>query len=148
MFYPLAPVLQITDVKKGDILFCARMREGEEFILSFVHSVNKRPVYDTFRVEGNHFLIVKSRFDSFGAGMPEASSDGMELRVGRDGWMEWIVNRPAPEVTFFVGWVANHSLRLKGRDVPLEDLAEPGTLLSLRIQKASRYGVWKGRCLQ
>jgi hypothetical protein len=72
----------------------------------------------------------------------------MELRIGRDGWMEWIVNRPAPEVTFFVGWVANHSLRLKNRDISLTDLTQPGTLLSLRIQKASRYGLWKGRCLQ
>jgi hypothetical protein len=148
LFYPLSPILQITDVKKGDVLFCIRVDEGEEFILSFVHSVNRRPVYDTLRVEGNHFLIVKSRFDSFGAGMPEASSDGMELRVGEDGWLEWIVNRPVPEVTFFVGWVANHSLRLKDLDVPLTTLAEPGTLLSLRIQKASRYDLWKGRCLQ
>ncbi len=122
------------------------MREGEEFILSFVHSVNRRPVYDTFRVEGNRILIVKSRYDSFGAGMPEASMGGMELRVGEDGWLEWIVNRPVPEVTFFVGWVANHSLRLKNRDVPLTRLAEPGTLVSLRIQRASRYDQWKGRC--
>jgi len=142
LFYPLYPVLRVTSVKKADLLFCARMAEGEEFVLSFIHSVNKRPVFDTLRVEGDHVLIVKSRFDSFGAGMPEGS------QVGEDGWLEWIVNRPVPEVTLFVGWVANHSLRLKGREIPLADLAEPGTLLSLRVQKASRYGLWKGRCAQ
>ncbi len=148
IFYPWYPVLEIKSVKKGDLLFCARMAEGEEFVLSFVHSVNKRPVYDTIRVEGNHLLIVKSRFDSFGAGMPEASTGGMTLRFDKDGWLEWIVNRPLPEVTLFVGWVANHSLRLKGREIALAGLAEPGTLLSLRIQKASRYELWKGRCAQ
>lgn len=124
------------------------MEEGEEFVLSFVHSVNKRPVYDTIRVDGNQLVIVKSRFDSFGAGMPEASTETMTLKLGKDGWMEWIVNRPVPEVSFFVGWVANHSLRLKGRDIPLAGLAEPGTLLSLRMQKTSRYNLWKGRCEQ
>jgi hypothetical protein len=122
------------------------MAEGEEFILSFIHSVNKRPVYDTIRVEGDHLLIVKSRFDSLSAGMPDASTEGMKLKFGKDGWLEWTVNRPVPEITFFLGWVANHSIHLKGRDIALTDLAEPGTLLSLRIQKSSFYELWKGKC--
>ena len=142
LFYPLYPVLRVASVKKEKLLFCARMAENEEFVLSFIHSVNKRPVFDTLRIEGNQLLIVKSRFDSFGAGMPEGS------QMGQDGWLEWVVNRPVPEVTLFVGWVANHSLRLKGREIPLTELAEPGTLLSLRAGKASRYGLWKGRCGQ
>ena len=142
LFYPLYPVLRVANVKKAELLFCARMAENEEFVLSFIHSVNKRPVFDTLRMEGNQLLIVKSRFDSFGAGMPEGS------QMGQDGWLEWVVNRPVPEVTLFVGWVANHSLRLKGREIPLTELAEPGTLLSLRVQKVSRYGLWKGRCAQ
>ena len=142
LFYPLYPVLRVANVKKAELLFCARMAENEEFVLFFIHSVNKRPVFDTLRIEGNQLLIVKSRFDSFGAGMPEGS------QMGQDGWLEWVVNRPVPEVTLFVGWVANHSLRLKGREIPLADLAEPGTLLSLRAGKASRYGLWKGRCGQ
>jgi hypothetical protein len=142
LFYPLYPVLRVTSVKKAKLLFCARMAENEEFVLSFIHSVNKRPVFDTLRMEGNQLLIVKSRFDSFGAGMPEGS------QMGQDGWLEWVVNRPVPEVTLFVGWVANHSLRVKGREIPLTELAEPGTLLSLRAGKASRYGLWKGRCGQ
>ena len=117
-------------------------------MLSFIHSVNKRAVYDTVRVEGNHLLIVKSRFDSLGAGMPDVSSEGMKLGFGKDGWLEWSVNRAVPEVTFFVGWVAKHSLRLKGKDIALVDLAEPGTLLALRMEKASFYDLRKGRCVQ
>jgi hypothetical protein len=147
-FSPRDPILTVTAVRDGRRLLCSRMTEGEEFILSFVHSVNRRPVYDTIRVEGEHLVVVKSRFDSFGAGMPEASADGMRLQRGQDGWLEWIVNRPMPEVTFFVGWVANHSLRLKGRDIALKELAEPGTLVALRIHRASRYETWKGRCVQ
>jgi hypothetical protein len=141
-FYPFYPVLRITTVKTKRVLLCVKMNEGEEFILSFIHSVNKRPVYDTIRVQGNSFLLVKSRFDSFGAGMPEGS------HIGKDGWLEWTVNRLVPELTLFVGWVANHSLHLKGQDIPLARLVEAGTLLSLRIQKASCYELWKGRCLQ
>jgi hypothetical protein len=148
VFYPLYPVLKITTPRNDHVLLCARMADGEEFTLSFIHSVNRRPVYDTIRREGNHLLIVKSRFDSFGAGMPEGSTDREKLQFGKDGWLEWMVNRSVSEVSFFVGWVANHSLEIKGQNIALADLAEPGTLLSLRIQKVSYYELLKGRCLQ
>jgi hypothetical protein len=148
LFYPWHIVLRVTAVKSGQVVLCARMGEGEEFTLSFIHSVNKRPVYDTLRVARDHLLIVKSRYDSFGAGMPENSTPEGSLRVGPDGWLEWTVNRQVPEVRFFVGWVANHTLSLKGRDIVLTRLVEPGTSLSIRVRKASYYAIWKSRCMR
>jgi hypothetical protein len=146
LFYPFHRVLTITTVKTTKGLSCIRMTEGEEFVFSFLHSVNKRPVYDTIRVEGDRLLIVKSRFDSLGGGMPDASTDTVRLQWGKDGWLESILNHSVPEIAFFLGWVANHSLQIKGRNIPLTSLAEPGTLLSLRIQKMSYYDLWKNGC--
>jgi hypothetical protein len=122
------------------------MTRGEEFTLSFVHSVNKRPVYDTFRVEDDQLVIVTSRFDSFGAGMPESSTEQGTIHVDRDGWLQWTINRPVPEIRFFVGWVAQHTLHLKGQKFLLTDWVDPGTSLSVRTRKASWYEIWKGRC--
>jgi hypothetical protein len=146
LFTPFHRVLTIATLKTEKGLACIRMAEGEEFIFSFIHSVNKRPVYDTIRVDGDRLLIVKSRFDSFGGGMPDASTDTMKLQSGKDGWIESILNQSVPEITFFLGWVANHSLQVKGRNIPLTNLAEPGTLLSLRIRKMSYYDLWKIGC--
>ncbi len=148
LFYPWHIVLRITAVKSGQVVLCSQMDEGEEFTLSFVHSVNKRPVYDTLRVTKDHLVIVKSRYDNFGAGMPENSTSEGSIKVGRDNWLEWTVNRPVPEVKFFVGWVANHTLRLKGRDIAFTNLVEPGTSLSIRARKASYYEIWKSRCIR
>ncbi len=147
LFYTSTKVQNVVSVKSERVLACARMRDGEDFTLSFVHSVNKRPVYDTLRVEGDQLRIVKSRFDSFGAGMPETSTGGMRLQIGEDGWLEWLVDRPVPEVTFFVGWVANHSLRIRNRQIPLKELADPGTLVALRVRAVSPFQLWKGRCM-
>ena len=146
IFYPFHTVLKLTDLNGGQVVFCAEMSGGEEVVISFLHSVNKRPVYDTLRVAGDHLVIVKSRFDSFGAGMPEMSTGNGKLRVDKDGWLEWTVNQPVPEIRLFVGRVANHSLHLKGRDIVLTDLVEPGTPLSIRPHKASLYAIWKERC--
>jgi hypothetical protein len=145
--WPFFSVLEISDLNTGRAVLCARMRAGEEYVLSFTHSVNRRPVYDTLRAEGDHLVIVKSRFDSFGAGMPDASTDEGTLTVAPDGWLEWTVNRPMPEITVRVGRVADHTLHLKGREIHLTDLAQPGAPLTMRVRKARMLDLMKGRCM-
>ncbi|MFO7708829.1 MAG: DUF1850 domain-containing protein [Desulfobacterales bacterium] len=146
LVWPLIPALEIVDGRGRRAVFCERVSPGEEFVLAFVHSVNRRPVYDTLRVMDDHLVIVKSRFDAFGAGMPEASTQDGTLRVAEDGWLEWTVNRPVPEVTVRVGRVAEHTLVIKGREVPLLGLAEPGAPLTLSIRNFSVLDFMKGRC--
>jgi hypothetical protein len=137
LFLPYIRVLEISDFKTRQKLMLACMQSGEEFTISFIHSVNRRPVYDTLRVEGDHLVIVRSRYDSFGAGMPESSTGEGTLSIAKDGWLVWTVNRPVPEVTVRVGWTAEHMLHIRDRKIRLAELAEPGSALTLRVQKIS-----------
>ncbi len=146
LWWPFFQILEITDLNRGSVVLCARMAEGEEFVISFTHSVNRRPVYDTLRAEGGRLIIGKSRFDTFGAGMPDASTSDGTLRVLEDGWLEYTVNRPVPEVTVRVGRVADHRLKLKGRDIPLTGLAPPGSPLSFQVRGVHLLDLVKGRC--
>lgn len=146
-FLPLTSALQVIDNEKGGVLLCAKMSSGEEFTLSFTHSVNKRPVYDTLRAQGDHLEIVKSRFDAFGAGMPETSTEDGTLVILPDGWLEWRVNRPVSEIIVRVGRVAEHTLWIRDRRIRLADLAEPGSALVLRVSRLSIFNVLKGGCL-
>jgi hypothetical protein len=146
LLWPFISLLEIVDAGSGRVVLCSRVKPGEEFVLSFVHSVNRRPVYDTLRTEADRLVIVKSRFDSFGAGMPESSTSEGTLTVASDGWLEWVVNRPVPDVTVRVGRVANHTLHLKGREIRLSDLSEPGSALTMRVRRARVLDLLKGRC--
>jgi len=38
VFYPRHLVLKITALNSGQVILCARMTPGEEFVLSFIHS--------------------------------------------------------------------------------------------------------------
>lgn len=144
---PWVDGVELVSSKSGQARWCARMANGEEFLLSFTHSVNRRPVQDTLRVQERGLIIVKSRFDAFGAGMPDGSTNEGTFKVLPDGWLEWTVNRPVPEVVVRVGRVAGHRLLIKGRDMALEELVEPGEGLRIRAASFSIYQMVKGGCL-
>ncbi len=141
-------VVEVVGSGTGRVLFCAEMDEGEEFTLSFVHSVNRRPVHDTLRVARDHLVVVQSRFDSFGAGMPESSGAEGHLSRDGDGWMVWTVNRPIPALDLFVGREAGHSISIRGIEKALAELVEPGTSISIRTASRSRVERWKRSCLK
>lgn len=143
---PNRRVLEVKASRSGQVLLCAEVAEGEEFMLSFVHSVNRRPVYDTFEIAGDQLVIVSSRFDAFGAGMPETSGGEGKLEVDAGGWLRWSLRRPMPSVDLFVGRVANHTLHIRGRQTALADLVEPGTSVTIRTAGYSLLDAVKRSC--
>ena len=145
LFLPFITALELSNFKTHQKLLLVSMRSGEEFTISFIHSVNRRPVYDTLRVENDHLVIVRSRYDSFGAGMPESSTGEGTLSVAKDGWLVWTVNRPVPDVTVRVGWTAEHMLHIRSHEIRLADLVKPGSALTLRVQNISMIDYLKGR---
>ena len=147
LFGPWVKRIELFSLGTNEVRFCAPVADGEEIVLSFTHSVNKRPVYDTLRIEGGSLVIVKSRFDAFGAGMPESSTDQGTFRVLPDGGLEWTVNRVVPEIVVRVGRVAGHTLQIRGREIALADLAEPGDGVRFRVERYSLFQMMKGGCL-
>lgn len=145
LLLPYIRVLEISDFKTRQRLLLVDMKPGEEFTISFIHSVNRRPVYDTMRVESDHLVIVRSRYDSFGAGMPESSTGEGTLSIAKDGWLVWTVNRPVPDVTVRVGWTAEHTLHIRDNKIRLAELAEPGSALTIRVTKIGLIYFLKGR---
>lgn len=140
-------VVEVVESATERVLWCAEMDEGEEFTLSFVHSVNRRPVHETLRVARDHLVVVRSRYDSFGAGMPESSGAEGRLTWDGEGWLIWTLNRPIPAVDLFVGREAGHRISIKGIDIVLAEMVAPGTSISLRTTTRSRAERWTRRCL-
>ena len=147
IFIPVRTVLTLESTDTTRPVLCYGVQPGEEFTISFVHSVNKRPVYDTIRIEQDHFLVVKSRYEAFGAGMPETSSGEYQLKTAADGWLELTgINLFLKDFTMFVGTVADHSLRIHNKDFRMTDYVPPGTPVTFSVRKYSIYQVWKGGC--
>ncbi|MEW6260400.1 MAG: DUF1850 domain-containing protein [Thermodesulfobacteriota bacterium] len=147
LFFPFLSVLHVVSFPAKTSLGHIRVAHGDTFTLGFIHSVNRRPVLDTIRIAEQGLVIESSRFDAFGAGMPETTNAEGRLQTLPDGTLLWTVHRPVPEITIRIGWTADHTLCIHGRTIRLADLLEPGKALTLRLESISVYQFLKGKRL-
>lgn len=139
LFIPMFNMLTITDVESGSIVFVDRAFENKEFYTSFIHSVNRMPVYEYYRIVEDHFVVYKTSFYSYGAGMPDFE-DYKQKPVLKDGMVHIDnLNIKMDSFSIFIGRVANHSLHIDNKTYKLSDFIEPGKTAHFKIQKVSLF---------
>jgi hypothetical protein len=113
---------EIRDSDSGKLYGRWFIKDGGEFAIEFVHSVNNSPVRETFRVVDKRIQLVSVRFYSFGAGMSSDLEEGQVM--GRDGDAMVIsgFNRSFSELRYIVGTVSDHLLFINGETISLRDL--------------------------
>ena len=128
------PVLEVRGTFSGRIYGKWPVKEGEEFAVEFVHSVNMSPVRETFKIEGNMIRLFSLRFYSFGAGIPDYLEEGWE--IGRDGEAMMITGFDTSfrELHFIVGTFSDHLLLLRGETLSLRDLCGRNAHITIRLR--------------
>ena len=64
----------------GEVYARYKMGEGDRFSVTFIHSVNKYPLTDTYEIENKTIYVEETTYCSFGAGV-----QSLCRRIGR-GW--------------------------------------------------------------
>lgn len=140
-FIPLFSMFTITDAETGKIVFADREIDNKKFYTSFIHSVNRMPVNEYYRIEDNHFVVYKTTFYSYGAGMPDFI-DYKQRPVLIDGMVHIDnLNIKMDSFSIFVGTIANHSLNINNTTYYLSDFVEPGKSATFKIKKVSLYAL-------
>lgn len=124
-------VLEVKDGKSGKILFHERAVEGDVFLFSYIHSVEKTPVEGTFIVEkGGVLRIIETRFSSYGAGLPNGS--GGTLR--KNGWFITEKGERLDKLKFFFSPINRPILKFKDKETAFGNKKEEGGLLEISIR--------------
>lgn len=134
-FWPGALWFEITGAD-GALLYARSVRPGERIALSYLHSVTKRPVEETWEVSPRALLILReTAFDTFGAGLPAEPGPGERLALERGKIRLTGMRRELPGLRLAVGQTADHTLRFGREDLALRALAEPGACLRLDVRR-------------
>lgn len=124
-------VLEVKEGKSGEILFHKRAVEGDAFLFSYTHSVEKTPVEGTFLVEkGGGLRIVETRFASYGAGLP--NEPGKTLQ--KNGWFIAEGGGRLDKLTFLFSPVNRPALKFKGREIALGNEKGEGGRIEIAIR--------------
>ena len=79
-----ATKLVITDRESRKVYAKYELCDGEEFSVSFIHSVNITEVTDVYYADGGYIVCDKCVYSSFGAGMPTEWEEDWEVSYEGD----------------------------------------------------------------
>lgn len=136
---PLWPALRLSvdDEHLGHL----PLAEGEQFTLSYVHSIDHLPIEENLEVRDGALVADSTRLRQFGAGMGQIPGEGTG-RADGEWWVIEDMNRPiGPELAIRVGTAAvDHRLRTPDTEVRLSPcltsrrvLVEPVRISTLRL---------------
>ena len=121
----------------GKVFAAYPVNEGDEFSVTFVHSVNRTPVTDVYQIRSGAIYVTRTIYYSFGAGVQTRIEAGQTLDYGADGSM--VVNgfeRRMDSLSYIVGTVSDHILKIGEESVSLRNLC--GRNATVRFDCGSR----------
>lgn len=135
-----SPYLILRNGDTGKMYAAYPVNEGDEFSVTFVHSVNRSPVTDVYQIRGGAIYVTRTIYYSFGAGVPSQLEPGQTLQYGADGSLivsgfeRWLDN-----LSYIVGTVSDHTLSIGQKSVSLRELC--GRNATVRFYCRSRLYV-------
>lgn len=116
LFIPIFPKLLINN-KIFNI-------EKKEFIISYTHSVNRGRVRDYYIIKSKYIILSKTRFMSYGAGIPEPEK--RQKFTETEDYIEISdINRKIDNLYLFVGTIANHIIEIDEKKIELKEIFKP-----------------------
>lgn len=134
-FLPLEKCVGISERKNEDNAFYSK-KALDGFVISYTHSVNKGRVHDYLFAEGYDLRVEKSVFVSYGAGIPEVQdAPDAVFTITNDGYCISWNDRRMSSFDMAVGLVANHSLTVGGKEIPMQELFPPQTGIRFKVRR-------------
>ena len=98
--------------------------KNKEFVILYTHSVNKGLVRDYYIIKDKNIILSKTRFASYGAGIPEPEK--RQKFTETEDYIEISdINRKIDNLYLFVGTIANHKIEIDEKKIELKEIFKP-----------------------
>lgn len=132
--------LVIEDLKTGDILWQEQIERGDWFSHRYIHSVEKSPVIEKFKVSDDwEILTMESWTKSFGAGLPYEDKGDVEMKDGY--FVIQDLNKPVygGELKFQPSHLYPHTFHFKDEEVTFSEPPYSETRILVEIKNATLW---------
>ncbi len=122
------PVKGLGISTEDNLLFFFPKQEPYEFAIIYDHSVMRTEVKDVFTLEDGEILLLRTEYESFGAGLPSEAFESFEKVDGR--YINDGINQRLPEIRMRTGKTADHRLLFnENQEIYFNDFLVPGSLI-------------------
>ena len=117
------PGLVLSEQDTGRVFARIPLKDGDNFSVTFRHSVNKSDVTEIYQRRGNEIWLTGCVYYGFGAGVAEVLEPGWTLENGENGEMViGNIEQKMYDLTYIVGTVYDHILDINGEKIILNEL--------------------------
>lgn len=131
--------LYLIEKDSGEILKSFSIKNGEEFTICFIHSVERTPWHEIYYIKNDNEIYLKETiFYSFGAGLP--STTRHDFSFENEAMKITNYHTKMENLVYKIGAViADHTIIIKGRKLHLNTIAEASTSILLQADKIPLY---------
>lgn len=141
---PMFSKFTVSNGKTGEIVYIDDIDNAKEFIVSFRHSVNRTLVNEFIKIQGNKFMVYKTTFYSYGAGMPEYDAKSEQKVSMIDGLVQIEnIDLELENFTYLVGTVADHKLSYKDKSMKLSEYIKPQNPAFFSVKRITLFELIK-----
>lgn len=106
--------LVIRDVETGETIARSQVREGDQFAVGFIHSVNMNPYVDVYQIGDDHLIYAEETiYYFFGAGVQTELNEGETMTFGEDGAIiVGNIHKAFEKINYSIGMYSDDTLML------------------------------------
>ena len=136
-FKPFLPgKLVLSNGDTGEVYAEYKVKEGDYFSVSFIHSVNKSEVKESYEIKKDGIYLQDCLYSAFGAGVATEIEDGQKLSYTDDGKMLISgFDRKIEHLSYIVGTVSDHVLEINGEEISLRELCGRNSVVHFDYKK-------------
>ena len=117
--------LVLYDLSSGRVYGQYPVRMNDEFSVTFIHSVNKTPVTDHYRINSmSDIHNYACKYYGFGAGVQTETADGETLRYEDDSMVIENIDKHFVRLLYGIKPTSSHHLLINGEDIFLPGLTD------------------------
>jgi len=129
-------VLQIAALREGKIVFVRIIHPGERFATKYIHSVEKCPVWEFFRVDERFQIVVyETTFSSCNTGLPSAPQGDEQFRNEGNQFRLSHMHRVLPALRVWVHDRYENTMKYGNSEVLMLPSLAGNTLLEIAVRQ-------------
>lgn len=139
--------LTLSNQLTGERYLLQPVRKKEEFSLTWRHSVELQPWEEIFQAnpKDKEFVLVETRFRSYGAGVPDLSLGGYRLE---DGFIVYKnLYQTYSSLPFYLSHFALYHLKIRNKSYDLSLIVPDNTKVALSLEELS-WGSYLGSSIK